>query len=116
MKKISVRQWLILSTLIAITNFFAYQCGKNQCSSQILESINVGKATLDHDKDVVIIVARPEKKSEGDILDDKFFRSHIIEDKESYINVGKGNLLKYRGHIFSKKPLKDEQYISVLFH
>ena len=109
MRQIRFRWGVVFLALIAITNFTAYKYGGYRESiKNSLGEVTEEDASSD-DEDVVIIVARPEKKSQGDDLDEQFFRAHIVKKGTSYLGVGKANLFKYRGQMFSRKPLDEGQ-------
>lgn len=105
-----ILRWLVVLLLASATHFCAYKYGKAGGSES-----EAGESDIFDDEDVVIIVARPEKSCQGDTLDEEFFRAHMATKETPWLCVGKGSLLKFRGHMYSRKPLEESQKILIPF-
>lgn len=110
MKRFPSWRWFMVLAMLAVTNIVAYNYGKAGGFGSGAESSDIFD-----DEDVIIIFARPEKSCQGDTLDEEFFRAHLIAKETPYLCVGKGNLLKFRGHMYSRKPLEEGQKILIPF-
>jgi hypothetical protein len=104
--------WLLV--ILALTNFLSYQYGRKLIPADTGVQARSEKEEEEfEDEDIIIIVARPEGKSEGDESDEQFFRSHIAPKATPYMVLGKGGFLGYRGQMFSRKPLDESKRLAV---